>query len=114
MCPSNDGCSGILLDDIDSMVRLFNAANFSDIDPAPMLRLGNYQKRRSDFAETVLKVSNTKAHLLNLVELGAQLKPRSELSMLETNKYTKSAKDQVIIASSTRYLTKMRTVSKSL
>ena len=45
----------------------------------------------------LIQVSNTKAHLLNLVELGAQLKPRSELSMLETNKYTKSAKDQVCV-----------------
>jgi hypothetical protein len=38
------------------MVRLFNNANVSDIDPAPMLRLANYQKRRSDFAEDIRKV----------------------------------------------------------
>ena len=53
---SNDDCSGVLLDDVDAMVKIFNNANVSDIDPAPMLRLVNYQKRRADFAETVLKV----------------------------------------------------------
>jgi hypothetical protein len=45
------------------------------------------------------QVSNNKAHLMNLVDLGGQLKPRSELSMLETNKYIKTAKDQVPVSS---------------
>ena len=53
---SNDDCSGLLLDDVDKIVRQFDEADVSDIDPAPMLRLVNYQKRRFDFAETVIQV----------------------------------------------------------
>jgi hypothetical protein len=45
-----------MLDDVDSMVRQFKNANISDIDPAPMLRLVNYQKKRADYAESVKKV----------------------------------------------------------
>ena len=55
---SNDDCSGVLLNDVDRLVDQFNKANVSDIDPAPMLRIVNYQKRRADFAEKVLEVRN--------------------------------------------------------
>ena len=58
LIPSNDDCSGVLLNDVDKLVDQFNKANVSDIDPAPMLRIVNYQKRRAEFAENVLEVRN--------------------------------------------------------
>jgi len=62
---SNDDCSGVMLDDVDSMVRIFKNANISDIDPAPMLRLVNYQKKRADYAESVKKVNYIAVWTLN-------------------------------------------------
>jgi hypothetical protein len=85
---------------MDEMVAYFKNANVSDIDPAPMLRLMRYQKRKATLIQTLIQVKNSKDTLASITNLVDAIKPHAELTMLESKKYSKAAVNQTTQASS--------------
>ncbi len=87
-------CTGPLLDTMDATVKFFNDSDVSDIDPEPMLRVGKLQNRKAEYDERIERVRNTKETLSSIGSLLDSLKPRAELGMLETKRYSKAADEQ--------------------
>ena len=89
----DDGCVGELLDTVVDAKRYFDDADVSDIDPAPMLRLIDHQKRHKTATSRIVDTLKMENDLFNVESLNNQLKPQAELAVLEAKKYLKSARD---------------------
>ena len=87
-------CVASLLDSMDAIRSYYDNANVSDIDPAPMLRVVNYQKQLPGIEASVEEVKVHEARIeANLASIQA-MKPHAELTLLEVNKYGKAAEKQ--------------------
>ena len=87
-------CVASLLDSMDAIRMYYDNANVSDIDPAPMIRVVNYQQQLPGIDAAVEEVKVHEARIeANLASIQA-MKPHAELTLLEVNKYDKAAEKQ--------------------
>ena len=83
-------CTGELLDMAENMQTFLKDANVSDIDPAPHLRVIDNKMRHKSLSENLNDLKLSKNHITGIEQKFTQLKPRAELTMLETKKYLRS------------------------
>ena len=94
-CKSCDwpSCTGALLDSVESMYGYLHDANVTDIDPAPHLRLVNGKRRHKILRENHIDLKLDMKKIAEMESKFRQLKPRAELTMLETTKYLRTGED---------------------
>ena len=72
------------------MQRYLLDANVSDIDPAPHLRLIDGKAQHSMLSKRFDEIKDSKKNIFIMEQTFRQLKPRIELTDLETTKFVKS------------------------
>ena len=77
----------------ENMHRFLNDANVTDIDPAPHLRLINGKIRHKDSSNRLAGLKLDRKQVTEMEETFRQLKPRAELTTLETKKYVRSSEN---------------------
>ena len=70
-----------------------NDANVTDIDPAPHLRLVDGKRRHKILRENHIDLILDMKKFAEMESKFRQLKPRAELTMLETTKYLRTGED---------------------
>ena len=87
-------------------------ANVSDIDPAPHLRIIDGKKRHRILREGLDELKLSKRQITGMEETFEQLKPRAELTTLETKKYQRSGEN--IKEHASEQLTKSRLLDRKV
>ena len=75
------------------MQQSLDEANVTDIDPAPHLRLMSIKSRHKILREKDVQLQRARQQLITAEFKAKQMKPRAELSMLETKKYVRFGGD---------------------
>lgn len=75
------------------MEQYFDEANVTGIDPAPHLRLLDIKSRHNSLQEKHVQLQQARQQLITAEIKAKQMKPRAELSMLETKKYLRFGGD---------------------
>lgn len=72
------------------MQGYLDEANVTDIDPAPHLRLIDGKMRHKILSENHSRLKQSQKQMIYMEAKVRQMKPRAELTMLETRKYLRS------------------------
>nr|XP_040569600.1 laminin subunit alpha-1-like isoform X1 [Lepeophtheirus salmonis] len=88
----DSGCTSYLLNFVDLMENVLWAANVTELDPAPNIRLTNLKRRSSALEDDINAALRNKNRMIQIHKIGSGTEPQSEIIQLEVNKNLKTAK----------------------